>query len=111
MLNYIAPATFECNELVVGATLEAFTFAKINNLPVLTTGKVVYYHHELIDGKKKQDKVATFKIATILSGKLVFPFCDKIFLREKYYQLLQELHLKSFILIKYTCLIVKRLKI
>jgi hypothetical protein len=84
MLNYIAPATFECNELVVGATLEAFTFAKINNLPVLTTGKVVYYHHELIDGKKKQDKVATFKIATILSGKLVFPFCDKIFLREKY---------------------------
>jgi|TARA_R110000796_G_C14556172_1_gene434366 hypothetical protein len=84
MLKYIAPATFECDKLVVGATLEAFMFAQISNLPVLTTGKVAYYDHELIGDKKKQDEVATFKIAATLSGKLAFPFCDKIFLRENY---------------------------
>jgi|TARA_R110002012_G_C11630853_1_gene609814 hypothetical protein len=82
MLSYVAPATFECNEIVVGATLEAFVFAKKNNLPVITNGKVVYFDHEFIDGKKKQDEAATFKMAATLSGKLAFPFCDKIFLRQ-----------------------------
>jgi hypothetical protein len=84
MLRYVAPATFECDEIVVGATLEAFTFAKKNSLPVLTNGKVVYFNHELIGDKKKQDEVATFKMAAILAGKLAFPFCDKIFLRDGY---------------------------
>ena len=56
MLRYVAPATFECDELVVGATLESFTFAKKNSLPVLTNGKVVYFDHEFIGDKKKQDE-------------------------------------------------------
>jgi hypothetical protein len=42
MLSCVAPATFECNELVIGATLGALDFARKNNLPVLTNGKVVY---------------------------------------------------------------------
>jgi len=84
MLRYVAPATFECDELVVGATLEALTFAEINSLPVLTNGKAVYFSHELIDGKKKQDEVASLKMAATLEGRLAFPFCDKIFLREGY---------------------------
>ena len=84
MLSYVAPGTFECDGLVIGATLGAFNFAKKNNLPVLTSGKVVYYDHELLDKKKKQDEVATFKIAASLEGKLFFPHCDKIFLRGDY---------------------------
>ena len=84
MLRYVAPATFECDELVVGATLEALTFAEKSSLPVLTNGKAVYFSHELIDGKKKQDEVASLKMAATLEGRLAFPFCDKIFLREGY---------------------------
>lgn len=84
MLRYVASATFECDELVVGATLEALAFAKENNLPILTNGKVVYFDHEFVDDKKKQDEVAMLKMLASLEGRLAFPFCEQIFLREGY---------------------------
>ena len=90
-MRLVAPATFECDELVVGATLPAVEYAASNNLPLLTNGKVVYFLHEVDeDGKLLQDTVAMDKISLMLRGKLIFPFVDQIFLRQKYLSLISR---------------------
>lgn len=85
MLSYVSPGHFQCDGLIIGSSLGALDYAEQNNLPVLTNGKVVYFNHEVnSDGKKLQDEVANRKILLSLQGKLLFPFCDKIFLRDGY---------------------------
>ena len=86
-----APATFECDELVVGGTLTALQHAVNNNLPILTNGKVFYFSHETDEeGKLLQDAVAMDKISLMLRGKLIFPFVDQIFLRQEYLSLISR---------------------
>jgi len=90
-MRVVAPATFECDELVVGATLPAIEYAVNNNLPLLTNGKVIYFLHEVDEeGKLVQDTVAMQKISLAIKGKLVFPFVDQIFLRKNYLSLISR---------------------
>tara|TARA_R100001244_G_C5121014_1_gene123493 strand:+ start:25 stop:708 length:684 start_codon:yes stop_codon:yes gene_type:complete len=90
-MRLVAPATFECDELVVGATLPAVEYAVNNNLPLLTNGKVIYFLHEVDEGGKLlQDTVAMHKISLTLRGKLIFPFVDQIFLRQEYLSLISR---------------------
>ena len=101
---FVAPATFECDELVVGATLQAVDFATENNLPLLTNGKVVYFSHEVSpEGQRLQDVVANKKIKLAVKGKLVFPSIDSIYLRNNYLSLIsrtssQKLYFKKLFL-------------
>lgn len=90
MLRYVNPGIFECNEFVVGATLEALDFAKENNLPVLTNGKVVYFDHDLYNNKKAEDVVCNRKMFLCLKGSLLFPSINKIFYREDHLTLVTE---------------------
>lgn len=87
-MRIVAPATFETNDLIVGATIEAMNFAVENNLPLLTNGKVVYFPHETEkDGKMIQDEVAMKKMSLSMKGKLIFPSVEQIFLRNGYLSL------------------------
>jgi len=90
-MKLVAPATFECDELVAGATLKAVDFAVDNNLPLLTNGKVVYFSHEVSgEDQQLQDVVATEKIKLAITGKLIFPSIDLIYLRSGYLSLISQ---------------------
>ena len=103
-MKLVAAATFECDELVVGATLKAVDFAVENNLPLLTNGRVVYFSHEVDEEDQQlQDVVADGKIKLSLSGKLIFPSIDLIYLRGGYLSLIsrtssQKLYFKKLFL-------------
>mgnify|MGYP003148657971 FL=1 len=89
MLSYVSPGHFQCDGLIIGSSLGALDYAEQNNLPVLTNGKVVYFNHEVdSSGKKLQDEVANRKILLSLQGKLLFPFCEKIYLKENYFSII-----------------------
>ena len=91
MLSCVSAATFECDELVIGSSLDALNHARLNNLPVLTNGKVVYYdHEETRAGRKLQDKAANEKIYLSMRGLIIFPYCEKIFLRDGYLSIISQ---------------------
>jgi len=90
MLRYVNPGIFESDELVVGATLEALDFAKDNNLPVLTSRKVVYSDLDVLNGKKAEDIVCSRKMSLCLNGKILFPSVNKIFYREDHLTIISE---------------------
>ena len=91
MLSCVAPGAFECNEIVIGSSLDALNYARVNNLPVLTNGKVVYYdHEETRAGRKLQDKAANEKIYLSMRGLIIFPYCEKIFLRDGYVSIISQ---------------------
>ena len=91
MLSCVSAGTFECDGLVIGATLGGLDFARKNNLPVLTNGKVVYYDYEETKaGRKLQDKAANEKIYLSMKGLMIFPYCEKIFLRDEYFSIISQ---------------------
>jgi len=91
MLSCVSAGTFECDGLVIGATLGGLDFARKNNLPVLTNGKVVYYDYEETKaGRKLQDKAANEKIYLSMRGLMIFPYCEKIFLRDEYFSIISQ---------------------
>jgi len=90
MLKYLKAANFQCDELVVGATLEALEFAKENSLPVLTNGRVVYSDLDFIKGRSAQELCDISKIKFAMFGKLLMPHTEKIFYRDDHLSIISD---------------------